>query len=52
MTLMELIKEALMTIGLCFVLDKVLKCMLMPIVWYRKRMQEIKNNSNGKEEEE
>ncbi len=41
MSVMEFIKEALMTIGLCYILDKVLKCLLMPFILYKRRMNSI-----------
>lgn len=48
MTIIEFIKEALMTIGLCWILDKVLKCLLMPFILYRRRKNSYNNESINK----
>ena len=47
MSLIEFIKEALMTVGLCWVLDRVLKCILMPFVLYKRKMNRINDKSDN-----
>ncbi len=37
MTLLEFIKETFMLIGICWLAARILKYMLMPFVWYKRR---------------
>lgn len=42
MTIIEFIKQILMTIGLCWILDKALRIILMPFVNYKRHMKNKK----------